>query len=635
MTGLRIRSFGGISPKTPPRMLSEKQAQISSNAGVFSGTLTPTKDLGTSVKTVVGTTTSIYKFGQDSVDETAGWLSFNNDVDVARGQINGDTEEWTFYTGDGTPKEIRAGYIASPAILGLKAPTANLVTSLGTAGTVGVAAIYNVTGVAAETTTLVVSDGANTVTIVSAEYTSIADQITAIQADTAYDDLLFTVSINTAGDGFKFTYEKAGAITTLPSITGTGSTHVVSVITAGVTEITVDSLVAETRVYTYTYVNKTGARSVESSPAPGSISVDVYPNQEVTVGNFLVQATGYVATHVRLYRSTAGVFLFVKEIVIATAIANGFVDTIDPELLNEVLPSLTWLHPPDTLAGLTNLPNGVMAGFSGRDIYFCEPYVPHAWPDIYRQTIDHPVVGLGRMDTTLAVLTKGTPYLIQGSHPESMYVIKSDVEQSCASKRSIVSFGGLVFYCSPDGLVALSPGGSQLITENMYDYSQWQALIKPDSVHAYHQDNKYIGFYNNGSTTGSFVFDLTSKQFTLSSVTASAGYQSLRNDKLYLHLSGAVRPWGEGSNLSYTWKSKKFTLPQPLGLTCAQVEAETYPVTAKIYADGVLIHTEAVANRFPFRLPSKVARDWEIELTGTTEVFAAAIAHSPQELAGV
>ncbi len=53
-------------------MLSEKQAHTSNNAGVFTGSLTPVKDLGTSVKTVVGTTTSISKFVQDSVDETAG-----------------------------------------------------------------------------------------------------------------------------------------------------------------------------------------------------------------------------------------------------------------------------------------------------------------------------------------------------------------------------------------------------------------------------------------------------------------------------------------------------------------------------------------------------------------------------------
>jgi len=325
--------------------------------------------------------------------------------------------------------------------------------------------------------------------------------------------------------------------------------------------------------------------------------------------------------------------LFVAEITLAVAIGSGLIDDVDPENLAEELPSLSWLAPPDNLAGLTNLPNGNMAGFAGRDVYFCEPYVPHAWPDAYRQTLDHPVVGLGRMDTTLAVLTKGTPYLIQGAHPDSVVVVKSDIEQACVSKRSIVSLNNLVFYCSPDGLVALTPGGSQMITENMFTYEQWQTQINPESVHAYHQDNKYVAFYDNGVTQGSFVFDLTSREFTLSQVTATAGHQSLRNDKLYLHLSGAIRPWSEGANIPYIWRSKIFTMPRPLGMSCAQVEAETYPLTAKIYADGVLLHTQVVQNRFPFRLPVATARDWELEVTGTSEVFAAALAQSMEELA--
>ena len=61
-----------------------------------------------------------------STSETSGWLAFNSDVDVARGQINGDTEEWTFYTGDGAPKAIRSGYTASPIAMGTAAPTAGL-----------------------------------------------------------------------------------------------------------------------------------------------------------------------------------------------------------------------------------------------------------------------------------------------------------------------------------------------------------------------------------------------------------------------------------------------------------------------------------------------------------------------------
>ena len=45
-----------------------------------------------------------------------------------------------------------------------------------------VSAVYNATATASETTTLVVGDGTNTVSVASATYTSIAAQVTAIQA---------------------------------------------------------------------------------------------------------------------------------------------------------------------------------------------------------------------------------------------------------------------------------------------------------------------------------------------------------------------------------------------------------------------------------------------------------------------
>jgi hypothetical protein len=277
-----------------------------------------------------------------------------------------------------------------------------------------------------------------------------------------------------------------------------------------------------------------------------------------------------------------------------------------------------------------------MAGFVGRDVYFCDPYHPHAWPENYVQSLDFPVVGLGRMDTTLAVLTTGTPYFLQGSHPDSMVVVKSDLEQACASKRSIVSTNGVVMYSSPDGLVLLSPGGSKLVTEQYFTRAQWQSYFKPDSIYGYSHDLKYVGFYNNGTTSGGFIYDPTSGQFILHDKYATAGYSDLQQDKLFLAFSDrTVKPWLGGSNLTYTWKSKKFTLPQVLGFYCAQLEAETYPVTAKFYADGVLIHTQTVANRNPFRLPAKPGRDWEVQIEGTSEVFTFSIAQSVQELAGV
>lgn len=389
----------------------------------------------------------------------------------------------------------------------------------------------------------------------------------------------------------------------------------------------------ETRVYAYTFVNKESGFEFESAPSGASNSVDVRDGQTVSLSGFGSVPSGYVITHKRIYRAVSGVYLFVKEI---SAAAASFTDDVKPDELGEELPTLTWSAPPQTLSGLTNLPNGIMAGFSGRDVLFCDPYHPHAWPEQYIQTIDYPVVGLGRMDTTLAVLTKGTPYLIQGTHPLNMAVVKSDLEQACVSKNSIVSLMGGVLYAAPDGLMLLSPGGSRIVTENLFDFAQWQAFFKPESIHAYQQDNQYVAFYDNGTQRGGFIFDVRSGQFILHDIYADAGYHDLLRDKLFLAVADSgnkVKPWGYGSTKSYIWRSKKFSLPQVMGFSCAQLEAEAYPMTLKFYLDNTLYHTQTVQNRNPFRLPAKVGRDLEMQVEGSNEVFSLSIANSMTELA--
>lgn len=391
---------------------------------------------------------------------------------------------------------------------------------------------------------------------------------------------------------------------------------------------------AETRVYTYTNVSKEAGFEFESAPCTETpLSVDVNVNQKVTLTGFSPVPSGYVTTHRRIYRSTTGTFLFVAEIASSDA---TYIDSKSAEDLGEELPSLTWNMPPATLRGLINMPGGVMAGFSGRDVYFCDPYHPHAWPAQYQQSLDYPVVGLGRMDTTLAVLTTGTPYLIQGGHPDSMSVVKSDIEQSCASKRSIVSTNGAVFYASPDGLVMLSSNGSKIVTEQYFTRAQWQSFFKPDSIHAYQHDLKYIGFYDNGTTQGSFVYDLTSGALITTSIYATAGYNDLQVDKLFVaDETLAVKPWFEGAGKSFVWRSKKFTFPKPLSMACAQLEAETYPVTVKFYVDNALAYTHVAADRSPFRLAAVSGRDWEVQIEGSAEVFGFAMAQNMMELSDV
>jgi flagellar hook-associated protein 2 len=101
----------------------------------------------------------------------------------------------------------------------------------------GETAKYNVTASASATTTLVVGDGKNTVTVGSAAYTSIAEQVAAIKAGSGYENLLFTVEANAAGNGFEFSYKTTGAISTTPTMTGSGGSHTVSSTRTGVTAI--------------------------------------------------------------------------------------------------------------------------------------------------------------------------------------------------------------------------------------------------------------------------------------------------------------------------------------------------------------------------------------------------------------
>lgn len=441
----------------------------------------------------------------------------------------------------------------------------------------------------------------------------------------------------------------SGALSTVPGITSShdGTNVTVSTVATGTsatvsiryrttranilsaTGKTLDTGTTETRVYVNTLVNKEAGLETESAPSPASADIDVYPDQGVTITGFTAVPSGYTATHRRVYRSVDGTYLFVVEIPIGQASVD---DDLEADDLGEELPSLDWAMPPAGLKGLVNMPNGIMAGFVGRDLYFSVPYRPYAWPESYVQTVDYPIVGLGVLDTTLVVLTRGTPYFIQGSHPDSLVVVKTDIEQACVSKRSIVSIAGSVVYASPDGLVSVAPGGSKILTADRVTRAQWQGL-NPASIHAFEHDLKYFAFYDNGATQGGFIFDFATGSLTRHSLYATCGFSELSTDKLFVCNGATISVWGTGAATPYTWKSKRFSFPHNIGFSAAQVEAEAYPLTINFYVQQTLFFSQVVINRVPFRLPPSGGRDWEFEILADVEVFNVVVAQSMEETA--
>ena len=646
---LAVGKFLGIAPKIPPRFLPNEMAQVALDVEASGTSVKPLRDPSAAHTTLTksGTLQTLYRFGQDLKSSTQHWLSWAADVDVCRGQISGDTAEWTFYTGDGFPKATNSRMVGSggslPAgyrRLGIPGPTTALGVSAAvpntekrpasfTVSAASIAALNKAYGVEASV------DGgrtwARTGPLSSLTASVVAASLKALPGLTARESG-GTVIVETlaTGPGAAMALRWGAAAGQMISVTGSSNAA--------------DLGEPETRVYTYTWVNIEDGLSMESAAAPPSATVDVYAGGTVTLSGFgsPPSDSGVRVTRKRIYRATNGTYLFVAEI---PASQQGFVDRVEAEALGETLPSLTWAMPPATLRGLINLPNGIMAGFSGRDVYFCEPYRPYAWPVEYMQSIDYPVVGLGRVDTTLVVLTTGTPYLIQGSAPDVMTVVKSNLEQSCVAKRSIVSMEGAVFYVSPDGLVKLASNGGSLVTASILSRADWQAL-DPESLFAVGHDGKYIAF----GPKGGFVYDTREEAFyrhTLTGITA--GYAELQSDTLYLlDTNKKVTSWGGGAARRGVWRSKRFTLPQITGFSCMQVEAEeyptppekpaptdptVYPIVCRVYADQKRVLAHTVSSRAPFRLPAVQAREWEFELDVVSEIFNVVIAQSMSEIA--
>lgn len=394
----------------------------------------------------------------------------------------------------------------------------------------------------------------------------------------------------------------------------------------------------EDRVYVFTYVTAFGE---EGPPSPPSTALTVKTTGSTTrLSNLGTTApVGYDnVTAKRIYRTVSGNlstnFQLVDEIPIAQDIYD---DLISNEAVanNELIQTLTYLPPPDSAFGIIQMANGITVLFDGYDVLPSEAYLPYAYPAQYRDAVDFPVVGAAAIGSSAAILTTGNPYLLTGSDPSAMSLNKLDSTQSCASKRSIASVDGGVIYASPDGLMLVTASGEvRNLTEKLFDHKTWQAML-PTTMHGYWHDGKYVGFYGG---TGGFIFDPSKgleASFVMLDFYASAGYTDLLQDALYLKVGTNIVRWqSAGTDMAAKWKSGIAELPKPWNPACAKVRATQYPVTFKLHVDGVLKHTQTVANADPFWLPGGYLGELlQVEMDVTAgEVTVIALADSPQEL---
>ena len=397
-----------------------------------------------------------------------------------------------------------------------------------------------------------------------------------------------------------------------------------------------DNEVKEARSYVYTFVSVNGEEGPPSSP---SAVLDVYPTTQTvsisTMDNGIPASSDI--THKNIYRtvtSAAGTFYMYVDVVLLSQ--QVYPDSKTALEVGGVLPSTDWVAPPAEMIGLTSLSNGILAGFKDNEVMFCEPFMPHAWPTKYRLSTDFSIVAIKAVGSSLIVTTKAYPYVVQGSHPSNMTIVRMRENQACVSKRSIVNMGSHVMYASPDGLVSASGTAATLATDKVFSRSQWQAL-KPETIHSYMYEGNYVGLYTVSGVQKGFIFNPQTLLLSdLTQVTTlTGGYSDPEADALYfIDSSSQIKQFDSGSEATYEWHSKQYKIERPINMAVAKVEAESYSnITISVYAESGLVHSQAVLNERAFRLPSGYrSNQYEVKVVGTDIINSVVVATSMSEI---
>lgn len=447
--------------------------------------------------------------------------------------------------------------------------------------------------------------------------------------------------------------------------------------------------------HVYTYVTSVGWESANSYP---STPVSIYSGDSAVVSNIATPPEGCDIEKIRIYRSATGTssceYQFVEEIDPATSYTDDMSDT-DGVLLE----SDSFIPPTDTLHGFVFLPGGLIAGFDGREVRMCEPYIPYAFPDSYSYTIPFDIVGLGVAGTALVVCTKGPVFVLSGTSPDAMYVTRMQGNTPCLSKRSVVSMPEGVAFASSDGLYLCDGSLVECITRGIFSRDEWEPLC-PETFIAKKLEDKYLFFNTVDETTSGHVLDFSNNTSTYTTVDVPALglfvddetndlYVIMYNDNAYI-----LSQWEGDTSLSgsmyFSWLSKCFDMLELTNFSAGRVRAryddaaemlsdtsallsenevlfaiadslggdlgteqvnkvalngsllnnlsDTSPpgITFSLYADGVLQFSRLITNSDPFRLPSGFrGRKYEIKVEGNFPVIEVSVANSVGELRGV
>ena len=673
MVSLRLENFGGMIPAVSDYYLPDNQASLSENAWVYTGTIEGFKTLREVYVCSSVNVRKVFRIPLGYYDKNripnSYWMEFNDpDTDVVRSPIANDNYERFYWANSiqqplyNTKNRITSASKSGAVTLTIASPAVGTLANHGFA--VGDPIYFSTTG--------------------------------ALPTGIVAGNYYFVTAVPSANT-FRFSATVNGAdVNTSGSQSGTHTVYfnqplklgVPAPATAPTLAVAGGSGTVESRAYIYTWVTEYGEEGV---PSPPSTTQSGYPNATwtVTISNPTnAEAAARKLKYARIYRvvtSTSGVatYFLVAQVDLGT---TSYADSTVNVSANNQLESLFWSEPPSDLEGIIAMPNGMIAGFRSNEIWFCEPYRPHAWPAAYALSVDYPIIGLGVIGQTLIVCTAVSPYAISGVNPASMSMSRIAVTQPCLSRGSIVSTAAGVIYAAPEGLAVVTPGGAINATRSMITKDKWESFLPlPNLRGAVFNDGYYcwgslqgVVFQGDsfqtdafqqadltGGYTGAYI-DFSNGRVAYNTLTTTEASDNSFNDvwtnevlilkagKVYWLDTSTTRPAG-----AFKWRSKIFTMPKRLNLEAMRVWFDLFPDSPtlnpvrntelvqtlqadqwgliRVYADERLVMCrELRTDGELMRLPSGFkAAIYQIEIEARVRITSVEVSSSAKELTNV
>jgi len=421
-----------------------------------------------------------------------------------------------------------------------------------------------------------------------------------------------------------------------------------------------EQLKREMRAYMYTYIN---AQGEEGPPSPISTIIDADIASTAILGFSIPPLdTGFCdPVSIRLYRAGSGFneesrwdqaiteFFFVEDIPFQYGNFTHLED-IPPSDLGETNKSDCHYPPPTNLDNLVATSEGVLIASEGKNVWFSEPWKPHAWA--CNLNLDDCPKAMVTQDGLLYVATNGHPYVITTKSNEEDCKCCREVNRVTTPapifcKRSMVATHNGAMWASDVGLVQMSSGSMQIETHPFMAEDDWQEWFPHEITGVFHK-GQYFGFNN----TRGFIWDIEdgiysesyigdSGKFSELSLTPSAVYSSEQN-LLFMAFPGGIHEWDRAdTHMPYIWRTElnidgglsNYSAMKVVFERHLRLKPSPTPVIMRLYADDRLVFQRNINCSKPFRLPKNYdGLNWQVELTGTESIIEIHLATSMREL---